>query len=267
LKFHDAGFIHQVRFLGENKGVSDHSALGQLQCFIEKNGTVDIGNSPVGFGNFIGGKPPRVPSSLAADLEDTNTIKITWSDNSDDELGFKVMRKRYVQGTFSLVTTLDANVTEYTDSDLKNDSNYYYKVCAYNHAGTSDYSNTDYATTENDDSGCFIATAAYGSLMEPNVRILREFRDSFLATNAAGKGFLKLYYKYSPSIADIIRQHDSVRFIVRWSLAPFVGISWLYLFIGPLSATLILGIFTGLMVFSFRFLKRWTEKKISLMTL
>jgi YVTN family beta-propeller protein len=220
---------------------------------------VPVGSKPVGFGSFIGGKPPRNPSNLIADLEDTTTIKITWSDNSDDELGFKLMRKRYIGGTYSLVATLDANVTEYTDSDLKNDSNYYYMVCAYNHAGESDYSNADYATTGNDDSGCFIATAAYGSLMEPHVKILRDFRDRFLATNAAGKGFLKLYYKYSPSIADIIRQHDSVRFIVRWSLVPFVGISWLYLFIGPVSATLTLGIFCGLMAFSFGFLKRRAE--------
>ena len=166
------------------------------------------------------------------------------------------MRKRYIGGAFSLIATIDANVTEYTDSDLKNDSNYYYKVCAYNHAGESEYSDTDYATTGNDDSGCFIATAAYGSLMEPHVRILRAFRDRFLTTSVTGKGFLNLYYRYSPPIANFIKQHDSARFMVRWSLLPFIGVSWLYLFIGPISATLTLGLLAGLLIFSFRVFKR-----------
>ena len=218
--------------------------------------TIPVGSGPVGFGDFIGGKPPRKPSSLVADLEDTTTITITWSDNSDDELGFRLMRKRYIGGAFSPIATIEANVTEYTDSDLKNDSNYYYKVCAYNHAGESEYSDTDYATTGNDDSGCFIATAAYGSLMEPHVRILRDFRDRFLTTSAIGKEFLNLYYRYSPPIAHFIKQHDTIRFMVRWSLLPFVGISWLYLFIGPISATLTFGVFAGLMIFSFRVFKR-----------
>ncbi|HAY39658.1 MAG TPA: hypothetical protein DCY53_10230, partial [Desulfobacteraceae bacterium] len=43
--------------------------------------------------------------------------------------------------------------------------------------------------------GCFIATAAYGSLVEPNVKILRDFRDRFLTTNTAGKSLVNLYYK------------------------------------------------------------------------
>jgi len=218
--------------------------------------TVDVGNSPVGFGNFIGGKPPRTPSSLSATLENNTTIKITWSDNSDDELGFKLYRKKYYTGTYSLIATLDANVTEYTDSGLGNDANYYYRVCAYNHAGDSDYSDSDYATTGSDSSGCFIATAAYGSLMEPHVQILRAFRDRFLATNAIGKGFLNLYYRYSPPIADFIRQHNILRFIIRWSLLPFVGISWLFLFIGPISATLLLGSFMFMTIFTIGLIKR-----------
>jgi len=218
--------------------------------------TVTVGNSPIGFGNFVGGKPPRAPTSLNAAKVKTNTIKITWTDTSSDELGFKLYRKRYVGGTYSLLATLDKDVTEYTDSGLKNDSNYYYKVCAYNSAGDSDYSDADYATTGNDDSGCFIATAAYGSLMEPHVKILREFCDRFLSTNAIGKSFLNLYYRYSPPIAHYIAQHDALRFIIRWSLLPFVGMSWLVLFIGPVSAVMLLGSFAFLTLFSIGFIKR-----------
>lgn len=142
--------------------------------------TLDIGNSPIGFGTFIGGKPPRKPTSLVADLEDTNTITVTWSDNSDDELGFRLMRKRYISGTFTVIATIDANVTEYTDSGLENDSNYYYKVCAYNHAGDSDYSDQEYATTGNEDAGCFIDTIAYGSSIKCLVKVLMGLLDRVL---------------------------------------------------------------------------------------
>jgi hypothetical protein len=81
--------------------------------------------------------------------------------------------------------------------------------------------------------GCFIATAAYGSLMEPHVKILRDFRDKILLNNALGKGFVQAYYRYSPPIADFISKHDNLRAVVRLSLLPLVGISWVALKIGP----------------------------------
>ena len=86
-------------------------------------------------------------------------------------------------------------------------------------------------------SGCFIATAAYGSLIAPHVKILREFRDRFLIGNTAGKIFVRLYYTYSPPIADFIAEHDSLRMIVRISLLPVVGFSWIALKIGPVSTS------------------------------
>ncbi len=83
--------------------------------------------------------------------------------------------------------------------------------------------------------GCFIATAAYGSLMEPHVKILRDFRDRFLIVNSIGKGFVRIYYAYSPPIADFIAEHDSLRAMVRISLLPVVGVSWIALKIGLVS--------------------------------
>jgi len=77
--------------------------------------------------------------------------------------------------------------------------------------------------------GCFIATAAFGSLLEPHVVILRQFRDAFLLTNAPGRLFVDLYYQYSPPLADIIAQHNGVRRIVRGTLYPLVGFSFLCL--------------------------------------
>lgn len=75
--------------------------------------------------------------------------------------------------------------------------------------------------------GCFIATAAYGSILEPQVALLREFRDTYLLTNAAGRKFVELYYAYSPPAADFIRAHQSVKAAVRIFLLPLVGLAYL----------------------------------------
>ena len=94
---------------------------------------------------------------------------------------------------------------------------------------------TPVASEEGGGGGCFIATAAYGSLMEPHVRILRDFRDRFLLRNTVGKSFVRLYYTYSPPMADLIAKHDSLRAMVRISLMPVVGVSWITLKIGSVS--------------------------------
>jgi len=73
--------------------------------------------------------------------------------------------------------------------------------------------------------GCFIATAAYGSLLEPQVVLLRNFRDQFLLTNQPGSFFVAQYYRYSPPVADYIATHPALRAITRFFLYPLVGIS------------------------------------------
>jgi uncharacterized repeat protein (TIGR02543 family) len=70
--------------------------------------------------------------------------------------------------------------------------------------------------------GCFIATAAYGSYLDPHVYVLRNFRDRYLLTNGIGKAFVDFYYRYSPPVAAYIERHEVLKVATRWALSPVV---------------------------------------------
>jgi hypothetical protein len=69
---------------------------------------------------------------------------------------------------------------------------------------------------------CFIATAAYGSYLHPQVKQLRLFRDEYLLTNAPGRAFVSLYYRFSPPVADVIARHPLLRGVTCLFLTPVV---------------------------------------------
>lgn len=73
------------------------------------------------------------------------------------------------------------------------------------------------------DEKCFIATAAYGSAFQEEVKTLRIFRDKYLMTNSVGKWFTQTYYKYSPYWADLIKKSETRREIARAFLSPVVA--------------------------------------------
>ena len=72
-------------------------------------------------------------------------------------------------------------------------------------------------------SNCFIATAAFGSPLAPQVQLLREFRDQYLLPHPAGQAFATLYYTVSPPLAELIADSEILRTIVRVGLVPILG--------------------------------------------
>jgi hypothetical protein len=72
------------------------------------------------------------------------------------------------------------------------------------------------------DSRCFIATAVYGSPREPQVLLLREFRDRHLLTTAWGRAFVDVYYRCSPAAAEYLRTHELARRATRCALTPVI---------------------------------------------
>jgi len=51
---------------------------------------------------------------------------------------------------------------------------------------------------------------------------LRRFRDETLLASAAGRAFVRLYYRHSPPLADYIRERGALRAAVRGGLRPLV---------------------------------------------
>lgn len=63
--------------------------------------------------------------------------------------------------------------------------------------------------------GCYIATMAYGDYDHPQVLELRKFRDDFLSKTKLGRSFIKLYYQYSPSLVEILKNKQGINLIIR----------------------------------------------------
>lgn len=76
------------------------------------------------------------------------------------------------------------------------------------------------ATTRHAD--CFIATAAYGSTLDPHVDTLRRFRDRHLLTSVPGRALVEFYYRHSPPLARIIADNAILRAVARGLLTPVV---------------------------------------------
>ena len=74
------------------------------------------------------------------------------------------------------------------------------------------------------DSGCYIATMAYGDYDHPQVMELRRFRDDFLSKTIIGRSFIKFYYKYSPRLVEKLKNKESINLIIRKGLDKFINV-------------------------------------------
>jgi chitodextrinase len=87
---------------------------------------------------------PNTPTLAATST--TNSINLTWN-NVENETGYKIYKS--TTGTsFTLLTTLAANIVSYSDAAVVSGQNYYYYITAYNTYGTSAASNTIIKQTE-----------------------------------------------------------------------------------------------------------------------
>ncbi len=189
-------------------------------------------------------------------------VELAWVDNSANEDGFRVERKVEPTGDYATLITVGTNTTTYVDTAVSASETYCYRVKAFNAVGDSGYTNevcampslaaspppvasppTTSATPSpapnstqapsgstsadvfvgNTGGGCFIATAAFGSPLAPQVQRLRDVRDRYLLPYRLGRVAIQAYYAVSPPIADVISRSETLRAAVRFSLIPVLG--------------------------------------------
>ena len=71
---------------------------------------------------------------------------------------------------------------------------------------------------------CYIATMAYGSYEHPQVFELRKFRDNKLSNSILGRGFIKIYYYYSPKAVQLLKGKPLVNQMIKLFLDFFIRI-------------------------------------------
>jgi len=99
------------------------------------------------YGGVVTPTAPAAPSGLTASAASATQINLTWADNSTNETGFKIERMA-AGGTWSLIASVGAGVTSYSNTGLSASTAYSFRVSATNAVGDSGYSNTASATTQ-----------------------------------------------------------------------------------------------------------------------
>ena len=104
--------------------------------------------------------PPAAPSALTKTGGTATDLTLGWTDNSDNEDGFKVQQSPTGASDWAQVGATGANVAALSVPNLACGTTYHYRVYAYNTSGASGYSDVLSATTE-------ACPPAGGGLAEP----------------------------------------------------------------------------------------------------
>ncbi|MBT8340021.1 MAG: fibronectin type III domain-containing protein, partial [Desulfatitalea sp.] len=153
----------------DNNGIYALNTNGKLDEVTSGDEAFQL-NTPYALGAFMGGAPPVAPSDLTGTTNTYDRIDLTWSDNSDDELGFKIERRVKPEdgeeNSYVEVAQVGQDVTSHTDGGLVGNNTYEYRIRAFNEAADSGYAilsgdGGGVTTEEGGFSWCFI-----GSLLE-----------------------------------------------------------------------------------------------------
>jgi hypothetical protein len=116
-------------------------------AFTDSNVVVDILYTYRVLGTYVGGKSsptneasatttadviiPNAPTGLVAIAIDYDQIQLTWTDNADNESGFRIERKLGAEGVFEFIGNAPTDSTTFADNNLLPDTSYHYRIASY----------------------------------------------------------------------------------------------------------------------------------------
>ncbi|MBI4860397.1 MAG: fibronectin type III domain-containing protein, partial [Candidatus Riflebacteria bacterium] len=145
------GTYAQVATVGPDTEAWDDSGLSPSTTYYYRvRASSALGNSAyctAASATTSAASPPAAPSGLGVTANSSTTTSLAWTDSSSNEDGFEIDRKTGAGGTYAQVATVGPDTTAWDDSGLSPSTTYYYRVKAYNTAGSSADSNEASATT------------------------------------------------------------------------------------------------------------------------
>jgi len=195
---------------------------------------------------------PGLPDAVNLVSTDSRTATISFVAPGDDGdvgrvRGYEVRlmtAATMTEANFASATPITSTVVpedpgqpqQFTVGDLLPETNYMIGIRALDHWSDAEgvchdagplalYSFTTPEAPVGSVDACFIATAAYGSIMAGDVGMLRRFRDAVLRNSVLGELAVEGYYTFGPAIAGMIGESDLLRATTRDLLAPLVAIA------------------------------------------
>jgi hypothetical protein len=187
---------------------------------------------------------PSAPSDMLVTNAGSRNITVQFAAPGDDGMtgtvqGYEV---RYLAGDTPITADnfdtaneapFDAQVVaagqsqQITVNDLLPETTYTVAVRAYDNCHNVSVITSMEVTTAARESGevdaCFVATAAYGSVLANDVELLRRFRDALLRRSVLGELAVETYYTFGPPVAGVVGESDLLREAARAALMPLVG--------------------------------------------
>jgi len=157
----------------------------------------------------------NIPEDYPGGIELTPSLLATTFQPMEGQISFNIVMKKTVY--LNIAPNDDPSLWVNWET-IKNDE--------VNVVTKSEPTSSDGDGSAQEQGGCLIATATYGSELASQVQLLREIRDDKLLSTSSGSsfmtGFNSFYYSFSPTIADLERQNPAFKELVKITITPLL---------------------------------------------
>jgi hypothetical protein len=146
----DGNYSLGIRFPDKSPVLEDNPAysiqLANAGLWDPEKGVNSL-NHIISIGTGGEGVLPVAPSELEAATVSESQISLQWTDNSDNETGFEILRAEGSGTSWEFVATTDPGAGNYTDTNLKRGTFYSYIIRSVNNYGFSSWADSARAAT------------------------------------------------------------------------------------------------------------------------